>query len=212
MLEDLDLAGPDFADELATSAPLRSFLADLARLAFPAGSPADRRVNCTMRVINGPDLDEHPLWFHFDATVVTMVIPVVIPDADRGQSGELVIAPKSQAASPPGRDERRRQARRAESGLPAAVRQGPRPGPGPEHRCAATRQRLPVLGLPLVPRDHAVRSRIDAGDRHRPLQGRAPGQSAAALGQGRLPTQPSALTRRRQSGVVDYATRHGLPA
>jgi hypothetical protein len=95
MLEDLDLAGPDFADELATSAPLRSFLADLARLAFPAGSPADRRVNCTMRVINGPDLDEHPLWFHFDATVVTMVIPVVIPDADRGQSGELVIAPKS---------------------------------------------------------------------------------------------------------------------
>jgi hypothetical protein len=95
MLEDLDVHGPDFADQLAASIPLRSFLEDLARIAFPAANPVDRRINCTMRVINGTDVDESPLWFHFDATVVTMVIPVVIPDADRGQSGELVISPKS---------------------------------------------------------------------------------------------------------------------
>ena len=93
MIEGLDQSGPGFVGDLATDARLQYFLEAVAAQTFPSGHPADRRLDCTIRVINGPDPKDKPLWFHYDATVLTMVIPVVIPDAGPGRSGELAIIP-----------------------------------------------------------------------------------------------------------------------
>jgi hypothetical protein len=93
MLEELDRRGPEFISALAADSRLRHFLEAVAVQAFPAGDPGDRRLECAIRAINGPDPDDKPLWFHYDATVLTMVIPVVIPDAGAGRSGELVLVP-----------------------------------------------------------------------------------------------------------------------
>jgi hypothetical protein len=93
MIEGLDQGGPEFIGDLASDAQLQYFLEAVAVQAFPSGHPADRRVDCTIRVINGADPEDKPLWFHYDATVLTMVIPVVIPDSGPGRSGELAIIP-----------------------------------------------------------------------------------------------------------------------
>jgi hypothetical protein len=70
---------------------LLGFLEDVAVALYPSGNPADRDVDIGLRVINGPNLDNRPLWFHYDATVLTVVLPIEMPDSDPGQSGELIM-------------------------------------------------------------------------------------------------------------------------
>ena len=42
-----------------------------------------------------PPAQNTPPWFHYDASVVTMLVPIMIPDGDTGASGELVIFPNN---------------------------------------------------------------------------------------------------------------------
>lgn len=80
-------------DDLLSDTGLRDFLEAVAVDLHPGCNPDDRDLEVSVRVINGPDPTEPPLWFHYDATVVTMVIPVDIPVAGPGNSGELVLFP-----------------------------------------------------------------------------------------------------------------------
>lgn len=91
MLEGIDRNGPQFVRALIDDARLSDLLEAVAIKAYPNGDPADRRRECAIRVISGPDPAERPLWFHYDATVLTVVVPIVIPDAGPGLSGELVL-------------------------------------------------------------------------------------------------------------------------
>ncbi|GAC1402622.1 MAG: hypothetical protein NVSMB60_19270 [Mycobacterium sp.] len=67
-----------------------SLLGDVARTRFPEG-PADLElIGSALRVIAGPRGEGDAFWFHYDASVVTMVVPIFLPDAEPGNAGELV--------------------------------------------------------------------------------------------------------------------------
>jgi hypothetical protein len=93
LLEGLAAEDAMFVDDLLSSTRLRDFLESVAVDLHPGCNPHDRHLDVSIRIINGPDPTETPLWFHYDATVVTVVIPVDIPDGGPGLSGELVLFP-----------------------------------------------------------------------------------------------------------------------
>ena len=71
---------------------LRGFLELVASALHPRSNPAGAEIHdVTLRVINGPDPAARPLWFHYDATVLTVMLPIEIPGPE--PSGELVICP-----------------------------------------------------------------------------------------------------------------------
>jgi hypothetical protein len=66
-----------------------SMLTDIVRARFPQG-PADLELTgSALRVIAGPRGEGDAFWFHYDASVVTLVVPIILPDAEPGNSGEL---------------------------------------------------------------------------------------------------------------------------
>jgi hypothetical protein len=93
LLEGLTAEDAVAVDDLLSDTQLRDFLESVALDLHPDCNPLDRHLDVSIRIINGPDPADAPLWFHYDATVVTMVIPVDIPDAGPGLSGELVLFP-----------------------------------------------------------------------------------------------------------------------
>jgi hypothetical protein len=46
-----------------------------------------------LRVVTGSKADERSLQFHYDATVITALIPIFIPDGESQESGHLVAVP-----------------------------------------------------------------------------------------------------------------------
>jgi hypothetical protein len=67
-----------------------SLLGDIVRARFPDGPAELELTGSALRVIAGPRGEGDAYWFHYDASVVTMVVPIFMPDAARGNSGELV--------------------------------------------------------------------------------------------------------------------------
>ncbi|SEH76864.1 hypothetical protein SAMN04489835_3889 [Mycolicibacterium rutilum] len=65
-------------------------LEDVVRARFPAATADARLIGSALRVIAGPSESGDAWWYHYDANIVTMIVPIVIPDAGRGNSGELV--------------------------------------------------------------------------------------------------------------------------
>jgi hypothetical protein len=59
------------------------------RARFPEG-PELELTGSALRVIAGPRGEGDAFWFHYDASVVTMVVPIFMPDAEPGNAGELV--------------------------------------------------------------------------------------------------------------------------
>jgi hypothetical protein len=67
-----------------------SLLREIVRARFPHG-PADLElIGSALRVIAGPRGEGDAFWFHYDASAVTMVVPIFLPRAEPGNSGELV--------------------------------------------------------------------------------------------------------------------------
>jgi hypothetical protein len=78
------------AEAFVSSPAVLALLADIVRARFPEG-PADLELTgSALRVIAGPRGEGDAFWFHYDASVVTMVVPIFMPDAEPGNSGELV--------------------------------------------------------------------------------------------------------------------------
>lgn len=63
-------------------------LAEVMRARLPEGLP--ELANASLRVIAGPRGDDDSFTFHYDAGAVTMVVPLFLPEADRGRRGELI--------------------------------------------------------------------------------------------------------------------------
>jgi hypothetical protein len=81
---------PSAAEDFINSTSVLSLLSEIARARFP-DQPADLElIGSALRIIAGPRGEGDAFWFHYDASVVTMVVPIFLPDAGRGNSGELV--------------------------------------------------------------------------------------------------------------------------
>jgi hypothetical protein len=81
-----------FADPLVGDKRLRPFLQSVVTAAGVAQN-ADAGFQADLRLVNGPAPRRKPPGFHYDGSVVSMVIPIVMPAAEAGQRGELILCP-----------------------------------------------------------------------------------------------------------------------
>lgn len=77
------------AHQLINHPELRRLFDDVARLKRPDVS-ADSTTRCHLHIRNGFAPKAPSNLFHFDSSVLTMVVPIVIPEAAVGNCGELV--------------------------------------------------------------------------------------------------------------------------
>lgn len=82
------------AQELVGDPQVEALLHGVTQAACPAGM-VDEGVYNVLRIIAGPDGGSGSLGFHYDASVVTMLVPLFIPENEPGKSGELVVFPNA---------------------------------------------------------------------------------------------------------------------
>jgi hypothetical protein len=82
--------GHSAAEAFIASSTVHTLLNDVVRARFPEGTADAELTGSALRVIAGPRGEGDAWWFHYDASVVTMVVPLFMPDAGPGVSGELV--------------------------------------------------------------------------------------------------------------------------
>jgi hypothetical protein len=82
-----------FARRLVADERLEQLLKSVVTAACPQLNVHDQSAQSSLRILAGPGPAGRPLWFHYDATVVTLVVPIIIPDAGSGNSGELILYP-----------------------------------------------------------------------------------------------------------------------
>jgi hypothetical protein len=82
-----------FVHRLVIDPRLEKLLESLAFAGYPRLNGDNQDIECAVRILVGPGDPGKPLWFHYDRSVVTMVIPIVIPDVGSRISGELVLCP-----------------------------------------------------------------------------------------------------------------------
>ncbi len=78
------------AEGFITSPSVLSLLREVSRIRFPDNPDDLELTGSALRIIAGPRGEGDAYWFHYDASVVTMVVPIFLPDAGPGNSGELV--------------------------------------------------------------------------------------------------------------------------
>ena len=83
--------GSAYAD-LARDENFRALLVGLTSRGNP-GRQDDSDTYNVLRVIAGPNGGDHSLQFHYDASVVTVLIPLAIPDGKPEESGDLIAYP-----------------------------------------------------------------------------------------------------------------------
>jgi hypothetical protein len=67
-----------------------SLLTDIVRARFPDDPGTLQLTGSALRIIAGPRGEGDAYWFHYDVSVVTMVVPIYLPAATPGNAGELV--------------------------------------------------------------------------------------------------------------------------
>ncbi len=72
------------------SPDVSALLSAVARIRFPQGPAELELIGSALRVIAGPRGEGDAFWFHYDASILTMVVPIFLPDAEPGSAGELV--------------------------------------------------------------------------------------------------------------------------
>lgn len=71
------------------SPAVSTLLGDVARIRFPGVRADLQLIGSALRVIAGPRGEGDAFWFHYDASILTMVVPIYLPDAEPGNAGEL---------------------------------------------------------------------------------------------------------------------------
>jgi hypothetical protein len=80
------------AQQIVNERLIRDLFESLVRQACPNGLIKEDIYN-VLRIVAGPKCDEGSLQFHFDASVLTALVPIFMPENTRGQSGELILFP-----------------------------------------------------------------------------------------------------------------------
>jgi hypothetical protein len=96
--EDLFVIHPDYAENtpahrFVSDPAVRSILEGLAKARCPQGASEREEIYSVLSVLAGPERRASSYDFHYDAAVVTMLVPLSIPRAGMGKSGELVVWP-----------------------------------------------------------------------------------------------------------------------
>ncbi len=82
------------ASDLVTDPTLIEFLQRTAELRWPRARGDEHRLPSFLRVLAGPERHETPGLLHYDAYVVTIVIPIELPTGSIGDPlGELIVLP-----------------------------------------------------------------------------------------------------------------------
>jgi hypothetical protein len=76
--------------EMTSDAGMKKLLAELARLGCPKAKVDDEIYN-VLRVVAGASGDSKSLCYHYDNTVITALVPVLIPEGPERKAGELVV-------------------------------------------------------------------------------------------------------------------------
>ncbi len=82
-----------FAHRFVTDPTVREIFERLALARCPQGVAENEEIDSVVRVLTGPETDASSFKFHYDAAVVTMLVPLFIPSAGGGRSGDLVVFP-----------------------------------------------------------------------------------------------------------------------
>lgn len=77
---------------LGESKNFNKLMRDLATIGTTKDVSKSKLLN-VLRVVTGSKADERSLQFHYDATVITALIPIFIPDGESQESGHLVAVP-----------------------------------------------------------------------------------------------------------------------
>ena len=80
------------ASEVAHHPLMQNLLRKVVEIGCPQGIVDGDDIYNTLRVVAGPDGCKGSREFHYDADVVTALVPIFIPDTDQA-SGELVVFP-----------------------------------------------------------------------------------------------------------------------
>jgi hypothetical protein len=81
------------AREMASDPQLHRLIRDLTLSACPRGVEPGADIYNVLRIIAGPKSEEGSLLFHYDASVVTALVPIFMPANELRPCGELVTFP-----------------------------------------------------------------------------------------------------------------------
>lgn len=82
-----------FVRQFIDDPQVRSLMRAVAEHGYPRVAGHPDYIEPIIRVIVGDGTDADPLWFHYDRSVVTMVVPITIPRGRPRFSGELILCP-----------------------------------------------------------------------------------------------------------------------
>ncbi|OJU83630.1 MAG: hypothetical protein BGO06_19030 [Shinella sp. 65-6] len=89
LIRPADEAGSPF-DTLVHDPRVRALMRGLTQRVCPQGVVESEDIYNVLRVIAGPEGTDGACQFHYDASVVTILVPIFMPDPAKGPSGELV--------------------------------------------------------------------------------------------------------------------------
>ena len=78
--------------EMTSDSSMNELLRELAKLGCPKAKVDDEIYN-VLRVVTGASGDAKSLCYHYDNTVITALVPVLIPDGPERKAGELLVFP-----------------------------------------------------------------------------------------------------------------------
>jgi hypothetical protein len=81
------------AHHLVSDPGVRAIFENLARARCPRGVDENDEIYSVLRVLAGPEREATSFKFHYDAAVVTMLVPLFIPTEGAGRSGDLILFP-----------------------------------------------------------------------------------------------------------------------
>jgi hypothetical protein len=90
VVEKFAAAQDSFARRLVADDQFRELLRAVARAARPELTDDDS-IEDVLRLLNGPGPAHKPLGFHYDRSVLTMVLPIHMPQGQPGEAGELIM-------------------------------------------------------------------------------------------------------------------------
>ncbi|MHA7664141.1 hypothetical protein [Mycolicibacterium sp. HS_4_1] len=77
------------ARQIVTDERLQRLFAELMVVGCPGGGADGERIHTVLRINSGAAPHDDPMWFHYDASALTLVIPVFMSEGAHGESGEL---------------------------------------------------------------------------------------------------------------------------
>jgi hypothetical protein len=81
------------AHQIVQDPKVQALVKRLTAAGCPEASNDNRSIHSVLRVLAGPVREERETMFHYDASTLTIIIPIYIPEGVRGFSGELVVFP-----------------------------------------------------------------------------------------------------------------------